>query len=109
MFRIALLAAAGLLLAACSKEEPVASMPAVDLHGRLEVDEQKTAERQAQGIEGQYYRRVLTVERHRPRAWTTFLKRYCPAETRDETCHKAARIKKLDDVAGATRFLPNGL
>ncbi|MBV2204990.1 MAG: hypothetical protein KUL87_06190 [Pseudomonas sp.] len=108
MFRIALLAAAGLLLAACSKEEPVASMPAVDLHGRLEVDEQKTAERQAQGIEGQYYRRVLTVE-GTDLSLDDFLKRYCPAETRDETCHKAARIKKLDDVAGATRFLPNGL
>lgn len=108
MFRFALLAAAGLLLAACSKEEPVASVPAVDLHGRLEVDEQKTAERQAQGIEGQYYRRVLTVE-GTDLSLDDFLKRYCPAETRDETCHKAARIKKLDDVAGATRFLPNGL
>ncbi|MCF6752863.1 hypothetical protein GNE00_08405 [Pseudomonas sp. JL972] len=108
MFRIALLTAAGLLLAACSKEEPVASVPAVDLHGRLEVDEQKTAERQAQGIEGQYYRRVLTVE-GTDLSLDDFLKRYCPAETRDETCHKAARIKKLDDVAGATRFLPNGL
>lgn len=108
MLRIALLAAAGLLLAACSKEEPVASVPAVDLHGRLEVDEQKTAERQAQGIEGQYYRRVVSVE-GAELSLDEFLKRYCPAETRDETCHKASRIKKIDDVAGATRFLPNGL
>ena len=108
MFRIALLTAAGLLLAACSKEEPVASVPAVDLHGRLEVDEQKTAERQAQGIEGQYYRRVLNIE-GTDLSLDDFLNRYCPTETRDETCSKALRIKKIDDVAGATRFLPKGL
>jgi hypothetical protein len=39
-----------------------------------------------------------------------FIKQYCPdPNTRNETCIKAFRIKKIDDVAGATRFLPNGL
>lgn len=108
MMRIAMLAAAGLLLAACSNEEPAATVPVVDLQGRLEVDEQKTTERQAQGIEGPYHRRVLNVNGTNM-SLAEFLQRYCPAGTRDETCHKAARIKKIDDVAGASRFLPNGL
>lgn len=108
MTRIVLLAAAGLLLAACSKEEPVASVPDVDLHGRLEVDEARTAERQAQGIEGYYYRRVLSVA-GTDMGLDEFLDRHCPADNRHETCEKARRIKRIDEVAGATRFLPNGL
>jgi hypothetical protein len=39
-----------------------------------------------------------------------FIKQFCSdANTRDETCLKALRIKKIDDVSGATKFLPNGL
>ena len=108
MMRIALLAAAGLLLAACSKEEPLPVVPQVDLHGRLEVDEARTAERQAEGIEGSYYRRVLNVA-GTEMSLDEFLRHHCPADNRHQTCDRARRIKRTDDVAGATRFLPNGL
>ena len=43
-------------------------------------------------------------------AFNDFVRHYCPdSNTRNETCIKAFRIKKIDDVSGATRFLPNGL
>lgn len=43
-------------------------------------------------------------------AFNDFVQQYCPdSNTRNETCIKAFRIKKIDDVSGATRFLPNGL
>ena len=68
-----------------------------------------TASRQAQGIQGEYYKRVLSVN-GQDMAFADFVKQYCPdLNTRDETCQKAFRIKKIDDVSGATKFLPNGL
>lgn len=109
MLRLFTLVAAGLLLSACSKEDPQAQFPTVDLHGRLVVDQDMTASRQAQGIQGEYYKRVLSVN-GQDMAFADFIKQYCPdTNTRNETCIKAFRIKKIDDVAGATKFLPNGL
>ena len=109
MLRLLPLFAAGLLLAACNQEEPKATVPKVDLHGRLVVDQEMTASRQAQGIQGEYYKRVLSVN-GQDMAFADFVKKYCPdLNTRDETCQKAFRIKKIDDVSGATKFLPNGL
>ncbi|MCY1415378.1 hypothetical protein D9M71_308570 [compost metagenome] len=109
MLRLCTLIAAGLLLSACSKEDPKAQVPAVDLHGRLVVDQEMTDSRQAQGINGEYYKRVLTVN-DQEMIFADFIKQYCSdANTRDETCLKAFRIKKIDDVSGATKFLPKGL
>ena len=109
MLRLLPLFAAGLLLAACNQEEPKATVPKVDLHGRLVVDQEMTASRQAQGIQGEYYKRVLSVN-GQDMAFADFVKQYCPdLNTRDETCQKAFRIKRIDDVSGATKFLPNGL
>lgn len=105
---ITMLALACLALSGCKNEEPAASVPSVELRGRLEVDQEKTSARQAQGIEGEYFRRVLTVDGS-DMTLDAFINHYCPAGTRDETCQKALRIKKIDDVSGATRFLPHGL
>ncbi|WP_339463355.1 hypothetical protein [Pseudomonas sp. EA_105y_Pfl2_R69] len=108
MLRLVTLVAASLLLAAC-KEEQVPEFPTVDLHGRLVVDQAMTASRQAQGIQGEYYQRVVTVN-EQDMAFADFIKQYCAdPNSRNETCQKALRIKKIDDVSGATRFLPNGL
>ena len=108
MLRLMTLVAASLLLAAC-KEEQAPEFPTVDLHGRLVVDQAMTASRQAQGIQGEYYQRVLTVN-EQDMAFADFIKQYCAdSNSRNETCQKALRIKKIDDVSGATRFLPNGL
>ena len=107
MLRMIMLAAAGLLLSGCFKEE--AKFPTVDLHGRLVVDQEMTTSRQAQGIQGEYFKRVLSVN-GQDMDFGAFVKQYCPdTNTRNETCIKAFRIKKIDDVSGATRFLPNGL
>lgn len=109
MMRFMTLAAAGILLSACSQQEATLEVPVVDLHGRLEVDQEMTASRQAQGIQGEYYKRVLTVE-GQDLLLGDFISQYCAdSNTRNETCLKAFRIKKIDDVSGATRFLPNGL
>lgn len=109
MLRFIALLTAGALLSACSQEEATPVFPTVDLHGRLVVDEEMTASRQAQGIQGEYFKRVLTVD-GKDMLFGEFIKQYCPdGNTRNETCLKAFRIKKIDDVAGATRFLPNGL
>ena len=108
MKHITILAFACLALSGCSNEDPVPSVPNVDVRGRLEVDQERTRERQAQGIEGEYWRRILTVDGS-DMTLDAFISRYCPRGTRDETCHKALRIKKIDDVSGATRFLPQGL
>lgn len=100
---------ASLVLAGCNNEEKPAGAPNVDLRGRLEVDTAMTAQRQAQGIEGEYYKRVLTVD-GKDMDFNEFVKTWCPnPNTRDEVCIKAFRIKKIDDVSGATKFLPNGL
>ncbi|KAF1311208.1 hypothetical protein AAH995_12555 [Pseudomonas putida] len=107
MLRLIMLASASLLLGGCLQEET--PFPTVDLHGRLEVDHPMTTSRQAQGIEGEYFKRVLSVN-GQDMAFNDFVKQYCPdSNTRNETCLKAFRIKKIDDVSGATRFLPNGL
>jgi hypothetical protein len=109
MLRFITLVAAGILLSACFQEESKPTVPAVDLHGRLEVDPAMTASRQAQGIQGEYYQRVLTVE-GQDMLLGDFIKQHCAdSNTRNETCLKAFRIKKIDDVSGATKFLPNGL
>ncbi|QXI33966.1 MULTISPECIES: hypothetical protein [Pseudomonas] len=107
MLRLILVASAGLVLSGCLQEE--AKFPSVDLHGRLVVDQEMTASRQAQGIQGEYFKRILTVN-GQDMAFNDFVQQYCPdSNTRNETCLKALRIKKIDDVSGATRFLPNGL
>ncbi|WP_449430635.1 hypothetical protein [Pseudomonas putida] len=107
MLRLIMLATAGLLLSGCFQEET--KFPSVDLHGRLEVDQAITTSRQAQGIQGEYFKRVLSVN-GQDMDFGDFVKQYCPdSNTRNETCIKAFRIKKIDDVSGATRFLPNGL
>ena len=107
MLRLIMLATAGLLLSGCLQEE--AKFPTVDLHGRLVVDQEMTASRQAQGIQGEYFKRVLSVN-GQDMAFNDFVQQYCPdSNTRNETCIKAFRIKKIDDVSGTTRFLPNGL
>jgi hypothetical protein len=68
-----------------------------------------TTSRQSQGINGEYYKRILTVN-GQEMTLANFIKQYCPdTNTRNETCVKAYRIKKIDDVSGATKFLPNGL
>ena len=109
MLRLLPLIAVGVFLAACNQEELKATAPKVDLHGRLVIDQEMTASRQAQGIQGEYYKRVLSVN-GQDMEFADFIKKYCPdPNTRDETCHKAFRIKKIDDVSGATKFLPNGL
>ena len=54
MLRLIMLATAGLLLGGCLQEEP--AFPNVDLHGRLVVDQEVTGARQAQGIQGEYYK-----------------------------------------------------
>ena len=109
MLRLFTLVAAGLLLSSCSKEDPKAQFPTVDLHGRLVVDQEMTTSRQAQGINGEYYKRVLTVNGQEI-IFADFIKQFCSdTNTRNETCLKAFRIKKIDDVSGATTFLPNGL
>ena len=109
MLRLFTLVAAGLLLSACSKEDPKAQFPTVDLKGRLVVDHEMTTSRQAQGINGEYYKRVLTVNGEEI-TLADFIKKFCSdTNTRNETCLKAFRIKKIDDVSGATKFLPNGL
>lgn len=108
MLRFVMLVVTGLLLSAC-KEEKASEFPTVDLHGRLVVDQEMTKSRQAQGIQGEYFKRVLTVN-GQDIAFADFIKQYCAdSNTRNETCLKAFRIKKIDDVSGATRFLPNGL
>lgn len=107
MLRLIVVASAGLVLGGCLQEE--AKFPSVDLHGRLVVDQEMTASRQAQGIQGEYFKRILTVN-GQDMAFNDFVQQYCPdSNTRNETCIKALRIKKIDDVSGATRFLPNGL
>lgn len=109
MLRLITLVAAGLLLSGCFQEEPETEFPTVDLHGRLVVDQEMTASRQAQGIQGEYYQRVLSVK-GQDMAFADFVTQYCPdSNTRNETCLKALRIQKIDAVSGATRFLPNGL
>ena len=109
MLRLFTLVAAGLLLSSCSKEDPKAQFPTVDLHGRLVVDQEMTTSRQAQGINGEYYKRVLTVNGQEI-IFADFIKQFCSdTNTRNETCLKAFRIKKIDDVSGATKFLPIGL
>ena len=109
MLRFCMLIAAGLLLSACSKEDPKAQVPAVDLHGRLVVDQEMTSSRQAQGINGENYKRVRTVN-GQDMVFADVIKHFCAdTNTRDETCLKAFRIKKIDDVSGATKFLPSGL
>ena len=109
MLRLFTLVAAGLLLSSCSKEDPKAQFPTVDLHGRLVVDQEMTTSRQDQGINGVYYKRVLTVN-GQEMIFADFIKQFCSdTNTRNETCLKAFRIKKIDDVSGATKFLPNGL
>ena len=109
MLRLFTLVAAGLLLSSCSKEDPKAQFPTVDLHGRLVVDQEMTTSRQDQGINGEYYKRVLTVN-GQEMIFADFIKQLCSdTNTRNETCLKAFRIKKIDDVSGATKFLPNGL
>lgn len=109
MLRFLALAGMATLVSACSQEEAKRQVPPVDLHGRLVVDEAMTASRQAQGIQGDYYQRVLTVE-GQELPLNDFIRQYCPdANTRDEICQRALRIKKIDDVSGATRFLPSGL
>ena len=109
MLRLFTLVAAGLLLSSCSKEDPKAQFPTVDLHGRLVVDQEMTTSRQAQGINGEYYKRVLTVNGQEI-IFADFIKQFCSdTNTRNETCLKAFRIKKIDDVSGATKFLPTGL
>lgn len=109
MLRLITLVAAGLLLSGCFKEDRKAEFPTVDLHGRLVVDQEMTASRQAQGIQGEYYKRILSVN-GQDLAFADFLKQHCPdSNTRNETCLKAFRIQKIDAVSGATKFLPNGL
>jgi hypothetical protein len=109
MLRLFALVAAGLLLSSCSKEDPKAQFPTVDLHGRLVIDQEMTTSRQAQGISGEYYKRVLTVN-GQEMIFADFIKQFCSdTNTRNETCLRALRIKKIDDVSGATKFLPNGL
>ena len=108
MKQITMLELACLALSGCSNEDPVPSVPTVDVRGRLEVDREKTLQRQAQGVEGEYLRRVLNVD-GADMTLDAFVGRYCPSGTRNETCQKALRIKKIDDVSGATRFLPQGL
>ncbi len=98
---------AGFVLAGCGEKED--KFPAVDLRGRLVVDSAITEQRQAQGIQGEYYQRILTVN-GTDMTFNEFLSKYCPdPNTRNETCQKAFRIKKIDDVGGATKFLPAGL
>lgn len=107
MSRYMALLAAAIVLAGCGDKQP--EFPAVDLHGRLVIDQPITEQRQAQGIEGEYYKRVLTVE-SKDMDFNDFVKTYCADQnTRNETCRKAFRIKKIDDVSGASKFLPNGL
>ena len=107
MSRYLVLLAGALLLAGCNEKS--AEVPSVDLHGRLEVDPVMTAQRQAQGIQGEYYKRVLTVA-GKDMDFNDFVKTWCgDSQTRNETCQKALRIKKIDDVSGATKYLPNGL
>lgn len=109
MFRYLVLFLTALALAGCNSEEKSAEVPNVDLHGRLEVDAAMTALRQAQGIEGEYYKRILTVD-GKDMDFNEFIKTWCSdPNTRDEVCIRAFRIKKIDDVSGATKFLPNGL
>jgi len=107
MNRYWFIAMAGLVLAGCGEKEE--KSPAVDLRGRLVVDSATTEQRQAQGIQGEYYQRILTVN-GADMTFNEFLSKYCPdPNTRNETCQKAFRIKKIDDVGGATKFLPAGL
>jgi hypothetical protein len=107
MLRYLALLAAGIILVGC--EEQKAPFPKVDLHGRLAVDQAMTEQRKAQGIEGDYLKRVLTVE-GKEMEFADFIKTYCEDQnSREESCQKAFRIKKIDDVSGATKFLPNGL
>lgn len=107
MSRYLLLLAGALLLGGCNEKS--AEVPGVDLHGRLEVDQAMTAQRQAQGIQGEYYKRVLTVS-GKDMDFTDFVKTWCgDPQTRNEICQKALRIKKIDDVSGASKYLPNGL
>jgi hypothetical protein len=108
MLRLVTLVTASLLLAAC-KENKAPEFPTVDLHGRLVVNQEMTNSRQAQGIQGEYFNRVLTVK-GQDMAFANFIKQYCADNNaRNETCLNALRIKKIDDVSGATRFLPSGL
>ena len=108
MLRLVTLVTTAMLLVAC-KEDKTPEFPTVDLHGRLVVDQEMTNNRQAQGIQGEYFKRVLTVN-GQDMAFADFIKQYCAdSNTRNETCQKSFRIKKIDDVSGATRFLPNGL
>lgn len=107
MSRYLLWLAGAALLAGCNEKS--AEVPNVDLHGRLEVDAAMTAQRQAQGIQGEYHKRVLTVA-GKDMDFNDFVKTWCgDPQTRNETCQKALRIKKIDDVSGATQYLPNGL
>jgi hypothetical protein len=107
MLRYMTLLVAGILLVGC--EEQKAQFPKVDLHGRLVVDQAMTEQRKAQGIEGDYFKRVLTVE-GKDMEFADFIKTYCEDQnSREEACQKAFRIKKIDDVSGASKFLPNGL
>ena len=107
MNRYWFIAMAGLALAGCGEKEE--KFPAVDLRGRLVVDSAITEQRQAQGIQGEYYQRILTVN-GADMTFNEFLSKYCSdPNTRNETCQKAFRIKKIDDVGEATKFLPAGL
>ena len=109
MLRLFTLVAVGLLLSSCSKEDPKTQLSTVDLHGSLVIDQEMTTSRQSQGINGEYYKRILTVN-GQEMILADFIKQYCPdTNIRNETCVKAYRIKKIDDVSGATKFLPNGL
>jgi len=107
MLRYIALLVAGTLLVGC--EEQKVPFPKVDLHGRLVVDQAMTEQRKAQGIEADYFKRVLTVE-GKDMEFADFIKTYCEdPNSREEACQKAFRIKKIDDVSGASKFLPNGL
>lgn len=98
-----------LLLSGCFDKQLEGIPENLDLHGQLIVDEAMTASRQAEGIEGHYYKRVLTVN-DQEITLPEFVKQFCPdPNTRNDVCIRAFRIKKIDDVSGATKFLPNGL
>lgn len=107
MLRYTALLIAGVMLVGCGEQK--ASFPKVDLHGRLVVDQAMTEQRKAQGIEGDYFKRVVSVE-GKDMDFADFIKTYCEDQnSREESCQKAFRIKKIDDVSGASKFLPNGL
>lgn len=106
MNRYWFVAMAGLVLAGCAEKEE--KLPAVDLRGRLVVDSAITEQRQAQGIQGEYYQRILTLN-GTDMTFNEFLSKYAPIRTREtKRARRHSGSRRSTTSAGPRSFCRPG-